>query len=175
MQIFIFYNNKMTILLTGMWRNIPSYEHKINTALEEVSDEIKLSEDLVDTIMDKFNYKNWVIWKDELLKWLKEYINNEEYINFEEVNTILDEKLAEEFKPDKEWMTSILNKNINILYNQLQNWSRIDKKSLKIIKGLVIQIVLSQWYERMEERTENAENQIANIAIDTKWHITEIL
>ncbi len=165
----------MTILLTGAWREIPAYERKINFAIEELSKETEISDDLIDTIIDKINYKDWATWKDKLQEQIKEHINEKADINPEYLRTSLEEKIIDYFKPETNQMKSILEWNINTLYKQLLKWAIIDKKSSKLIQELIVHIVLLESYEKKEESIESAKNELSKVVVNTKWDIVNTI
>ena len=165
----------MTILLTGIWREIPAYERKINIAIEELSKETEIPDDLITTIIDEINYKDWATWKDKLQEQIKENINEKADINPEHLRTDLEEKIIDYFKPETNQMKSILEWNINTLYNQLIKWGIIDKKSSKIIQELIVHIILLESYEKKEESIKSAENKLSNVVDNVKWGIIETI
>ena len=165
----------MTILLTGIWREIPAYERKINIAIEELSKETEIPDDLITTIIDEINYKDWATWKDKLQEQIKENINEKADINPEHLRTDLEEKIIDYFKPETNQMKSILEWNINTLYNQLLKWGIIDKKSSKIIQELIVHIILLESYEKKEESIKSAENKLSNVVDNVKWGIIETI
>ena len=165
----------MTILLTGIWREIPAYERKINIAIEELSKETEIPDDLITTIIDEINYKDWATWKDKLQEQIKENINEKADINPEHLRTDLEEKIIDYFKPETNQMKSILEWNINTLYNQLLKWGIIDKKSSKIIQELIVHIILLESYEKKEESIKSAENKLSNVVDNVNWSIIDTI
>ena len=165
----------MTILLTGIWREIPAYERKINIAIEELSKEAEIPDDLITTIIDEINYKDWATWKDKLQEQIKENINEKADINPEHLRTDLEEKIIDYFKPETNQMKSILEWNINTLYNQLVKWGIIDKKSSKIIQELIVHIILLKSYEKKEESIKSAENKLSNVVDNVNWSIIDTI
>lgn len=165
----------MTILLTGIWREIPAYERKINIAIEELSKETEIPDDLITTIIDEINYKDWATWKDKLQEQIKENINEKADINHEHLRTDLEEKIIDYFKPETNQMKSILEWNINTLYNQLLKWGIIDKKSSKIIQELIVHIILLESYEKKEESIKSAENKLSNVVDNVNWSIIDTI
>lgn len=165
----------MTTLLTGIWREIPAYERKINIAIEELSKETEIPDDLITTIIDEINYKDWATWKDKLQEQIKENINEKVDINPEHLRTDLEEKIIDYFKPETNQMKSILEWNINTLYNQLLKWGIIDKKSSKIIQELIVHIILLESYEKKEESIKSAENKLSNVVDNVNWGIVDTI
>lgn len=165
----------MTILTSWRWLDKSNYELYISEIVEKITQEEEIPEELIEWVKEKLSFKNWLIWIDRLIPDLKEYINENFETNFDNIknkitslwilrmNETMEKNLENDIKTICEY-----------LYNQSMNL-RLNEWCTKLIKELIINITILEWYKKQQKNQKEIGEKINGITETTTTRITEVV
>lgn len=168
----------MSNLTTGRWLNKSEHLFYIADVIEKIAQESEIQEATIKAVKNKLTPQNWVlIGTDRLLPEIKEIIKTDEKLKYDDLKQKMinrwiittDEKLIKNIEND-----------VNNLYKYLYDaWinNRLDEVNhktnensyLKLLKELIVNIILLEWYKETLKNTAD----IKEVTNNTNSQLTE--